>query len=313
MLRDELLSALVCPKCQQSLDQGESQLICKQCSQVYGIEDGIVDFLTEPLEEVKAVNSEYMDKEADYYDKIHLHMSKENDLFQGIIKGINTSGKTILDVATGTGFILDNFGALNKEEKFICLDISRNMLKRVIQKHGKRVALALRTDAECMPIKDGSLDTVTISSALHHLPNPSKALEEIYRVLTPGGTLLIFHEPVLEAVHGLLFKAFRLIYSKIQNKLRLRTSEDVERQRSAKKYAKEIFKIEGEAALQKAVEFNRRSTAQKGFNPSTLLNAQMYKIIKMQAYYAKKIMFNKLMRILFPNDGELFYIVARKR
>ena len=306
-----ILNILVCPKCQKSLNQSEKGLICKQCNQVYNIENGIIDFQVEPLEGVKALNSEYMNQEADYYDKIHLHMSKENDLFQGIINEVNTSGKIILDVATGTGFVLDNFKALDKEGKFLCLDISRNMLKRAIQKHRERIAVALKADAECMPITDGSLDMVTISSSLHHLPNPSKALEEIYRVLVPGGTLIIFHEPIANITHGLLFKALQLIYMRY-NKLRPKTREDAERERRIREYAKRIFKTDEEEAFQKMQECNRKTNVQEGLNPFSLLNTEIYEIMKIQTYYPKKSMFNKLMGILFPNDGELFYIIARK-
>jgi len=311
-MQKEIINILVCPKCKKPLNQDERRLVCRQCNQVYNIDKGIINFQVELLEEIKALSSEYMDMEADYYDKIHLHMSQENDLFQGIIKEVSTSGKIILDVATGTGFILDNFEALNKEGKFLCLDISRNMLRRAIQKHGKRIALALRADAECIPIKDSSIDMVTISSSLHHLPNPPKALQEIYRVLMPGGIFLIFHEPTISPSLGFLFKYFNRICT-IYNNLRPKTKEEIERKRRVKEYAKEIFGIEEEAAFQRMQDWNRRITAQAGFNPSTLLSNQLYEILKIQHYYSKKTMINELKGILFPSEGELFYIVAKKR
>jgi SAM-dependent methyltransferase len=45
-------------------------------------------------------------------------------------------------------------------------------------------------NAQALPFADGSFDLVTCQTLLIHVPNPQKAIEEMYRVLKPGGTLL---------------------------------------------------------------------------------------------------------------------------
>lgn len=46
-------------------------------------------------------------------------------------------------------------------------------------------------DAQAMPFKDESYDTILCTEVLEHIPNPQKAIDEMYRVLRPGGTLIL--------------------------------------------------------------------------------------------------------------------------
>jgi ubiquinone/menaquinone biosynthesis C-methylase UbiE len=47
-------------------------------------------------------------------------------------------------------------------------------------------------DVECLPFEDGSYDGVLLSGLLHHLPDPSKCVDEVHRVLRPGVTFSAF-------------------------------------------------------------------------------------------------------------------------
>lgn len=50
-------------------------------------------------------------------------------------------------------------------------------------------------DAESLPFHDGSFDIVYSYGVLHHTPNTARAVEEVYRVLRPGGSarVMIYH------------------------------------------------------------------------------------------------------------------------
>ena len=50
--------------------------------------------------------------------------------------------------------------------------------------------IAIEGDVEAMPFPDGSLSTVICTEVLEHIPHPQTALEEIHRVLRPGGLLI---------------------------------------------------------------------------------------------------------------------------
>ncbi|MDP4878484.1 MAG: class I SAM-dependent methyltransferase, partial [Opitutales bacterium] len=46
-------------------------------------------------------------------------------------------------------------------------------------------------DIEAVPLKDSSFDLALLSQALHHAQHPEKAIAEAYRILKPGGQIMI--------------------------------------------------------------------------------------------------------------------------
>lgn len=65
-------------------------------------------------------------------------------------------------------------------------------------------------DAENLPLKNGSMDIVTINSTLHHIPNYRKLLNEINGILSKRGTLFVMHEPNKLFYNSLFSKVNRL-------------------------------------------------------------------------------------------------------
>jgi len=105
----------------------------------------------------------------------------------------------VLELGAGTGFLSINLalaGCLDGAELTVT-DISEGMLEVCVENgrnHGVTL-IACAGDAEALPFEDGSFDLVMGHAFLHHLPDPRAALVEAYRVLAPGGTLLIAGEP----------------------------------------------------------------------------------------------------------------------
>jgi SAM-dependent methyltransferase len=59
-------------------------------------------------------------------------------------------------------------------------------------------------DAQALGIRDGSFDVVLCTEVLEHLPEPQRAIDEMFRVLVPGGLLLLttrFLFPIHDAPH----------------------------------------------------------------------------------------------------------------
>lgn len=78
--------------------------------------------------------------------------------------------------------------------KVIGVDASRPMLDRVRAKADKAgvANLELRHgEIEALPLADGEVELVVLSQALHHAVEPPRALAEAWRVLAPGGRLLV--------------------------------------------------------------------------------------------------------------------------
>ena len=109
----------------------------------------------------------------------------------------------IADVGTGNGFVpLTIAGFLKKEDTFICSDISSGMLE-VAQKNIAAKQFPCRFEFVkiqssaplSLPFATGSLDALTMNSVLHHIRNTAEFIQEIDRVLKPGGVVVIGHEP----------------------------------------------------------------------------------------------------------------------
>jgi ubiquinone/menaquinone biosynthesis C-methylase UbiE len=105
----------------------------------------------------------------------------------------------VLEVGAGTGFFLINLalgGCLDGAE-LEATDISQGMLD-VCRRNGAEHGLEIATrqgDAEALPYDDASFDLVIGHAFIHHLPVPGAAIREMFRILKPGGTLVIAGEP----------------------------------------------------------------------------------------------------------------------
>ena len=101
-------------------------------------------------------------------------------------------GARVLDCAAGTGEF--SLVAAKRAASVLCTDQSRPMLDRARKKAAKRgltnISFALR-DVTALPDPDGSFDAVIAANVLHLLPEPEKAVGELWRVAAPGGRLIL--------------------------------------------------------------------------------------------------------------------------
>ncbi len=100
------------------------------------------------------------------------------------------AGATLLDVGGGTGRLTQFFAPANP---VIVADLSLPMLRQAAQKPALR---ALMSPAEALPFADASIPAIVIIDALHHVHDQAQTCAELYRVLAPGGTLVV-EEPDL--------------------------------------------------------------------------------------------------------------------
>jgi ubiquinone/menaquinone biosynthesis C-methylase UbiE len=101
----------------------------------------------------------------------------------------------ILDVATGTGRLpLAMLRHAHFAGPLFALDASRPMLNIAQERlRGQAGVLLLHGDAARLPFGSGAFDVVTCLEALEFMTQPQAVLEELCRVLRPGGWLLITH------------------------------------------------------------------------------------------------------------------------
>ena len=130
-----------------------------------------------------------------------------------------------LDLACGTGDVPLVLIKNPKVTKVEGLDLSKEMIQigdRKIKKKNLSHKIKLKHgDATSLNYPDQSLDLVTISFGIRNFDDPEKSLSEIYRVLTPGGKVLITELTVPEnrLIKFIYTLYFRFILPNIGNLL----------------------------------------------------------------------------------------------
>jgi demethylmenaquinone methyltransferase/2-methoxy-6-polyprenyl-1,4-benzoquinol methylase len=116
-------------------------------------------------------------------------------------------GHYVLDLAGGTGDLTSKFSQLVGETGQVILgDINSSMLKvgREKLRNLGRVGNIeyVQMNAEALPFPDNSFDLITIAFGLRNVTDKDKALRSMYRILKPGGRLLVleFSKPEHEAL-----------------------------------------------------------------------------------------------------------------
>lgn len=110
-----------------------------------------------------------------------------DELEASIVEFLNKNMK-VLELAAGPGMLS---GKLAKASKSLeVTDFSEEMIEMGKRKQlGENVTFAV-ADATALKYGDKTFDAVVISNALHIMPDPSKALKEIRRVLKEDGILI---------------------------------------------------------------------------------------------------------------------------
>ncbi len=137
------------------------------------------------------------------YDELNHILSMGIDVGwrKKVVKKVGaTKPETILDIATGTGDLAIMM-AKSTQAKITGFDLSAGMLevgknKVAEQKLDDRIEM-IQGDAENMPFADNSFDCITVAFGVRNFENLKKGLDEIYRVLKPGGKFIIleFSQP----------------------------------------------------------------------------------------------------------------------
>lgn len=98
----------------------------------------------------------------------------------------------ILDVGCGTGAFETRLLQRYTPAELVGVDLSEKMLKLARHKLQSYTNVSfLKADAAALPLAESRFDCAVSASTLHYVTDPNKTLVEIYRVLKPGGRLII--------------------------------------------------------------------------------------------------------------------------
>jgi SAM-dependent methyltransferase len=97
----------------------------------------------------------------------------------------------VLDVACGPGNFTRAFARAAPEGVVVGLDASKPMLDRAVVEDNPPNVSYVRGDAHALPFRDDSFDAVCCFAALYFIEDPLVAVDEMVRVLAPGGRMAL--------------------------------------------------------------------------------------------------------------------------
>ena len=157
------------------------------------------------------------DRIAGRYDLLNRFLSLRQDVrWRGKLSQHLPEGKNqiILDVATGTADVLLSLIKMNQHiNRGIGLDMAREMLKsgrkKIREKSCEDRLQLLPGDSQYLPFNSHSFNAVTIAFGIRNVMDIGLGLSEMFRVLKPGGRLLVLE---FSLPRNRLFRTFYLFY-----------------------------------------------------------------------------------------------------
>ena len=132
-------------------------------------------------------HKDFWDKNAGRYDRFMRKDRAAYDEMYELIRPI-VRHKTVLELATGTGLIAKHI--VNAAAHIEATDASAEMIAEAKRDNRSAKLYFSVQDMFCLPYANQSFDVVIVSNALHIVPQPEKALQEIKRVMKDDGVLI---------------------------------------------------------------------------------------------------------------------------
>jgi ubiquinone/menaquinone biosynthesis C-methylase UbiE len=127
----------------------------------------------------------------------------------------------LLDVGCGTGTFAAMVAGAGLPAGIVGLDYAASMCRLASQKACGAMAddrvRFLNGDSEHLPFARGSFDVITCSNSFHHYPHQDRVVQEMFRVLRPGGRLIIL-DGFRDNVIGWLM--FDVVIGKVETHIR---------------------------------------------------------------------------------------------
>ncbi len=101
----------------------------------------------------------------------------------------------VLDVGSGTGILLPVLAKnIGNHPLVIEVDLSRQMLKQNREHNANDLSAShIQADSHCLPFKSNQFKTIVCFAAFAHFENKISVINDFYRILQPGGHIVILH------------------------------------------------------------------------------------------------------------------------
>lgn len=201
----EIVHCLSCGSSSLVLAKEGEQLQCESCGKTYPIKKGVPVFLSETDTE-KAVETDLHKTHDSVFNYID-HYQKdgvENDYFkdrdagtehldkrvhQTIFSQIKHKSGRVLDVGCGRAWVAREM--CPKSYEVVSMDISLENTSVALERYPFGNHSAVVADVFNLPFNENTFDVIIASEIIEHVVDPVKFVENLIRVLKPGGTLII--------------------------------------------------------------------------------------------------------------------------
>lgn len=142
------------------------------------------------VRDAKEVSRQAFDAQAPTYDD-DMKGEHARRLYPYVLEEVAAAAPArVLDVGCGTGALAQLVLEALPDVELDGVDLSPAMLDRARQRLGRRAALH-QADSEHLPFADETFDVAYCNDSFHHYPDPRRAAFEAWRVLRPGGVLVV--------------------------------------------------------------------------------------------------------------------------
>lgn len=189
-----MLSLLRCPRCGGELERAQESLCCS-CGFSYLLRDG--------AHLIEGCGTQYTEYSEEYY-RSSLYDLSEDRISKIVSLARILPGERVLDLGCGPGAVALRCALLGAE--VYAVDPSRAALRLSAERArmtGTRIEL-FEFDGRSLPFKDSSFNTVIMADVAEHIDDVtlSTLFAECFRILTPGGRLVLHTAPALEAMRA---------------------------------------------------------------------------------------------------------------
>lgn len=141
------------------------------------------------------------------------HQSRIHSIIFRLLRSRINKETLVLEVGCGQGDLTSKLSEL--EGKLVAFDISRIGILKTRERVSSDCNLSI-SDATKLPFKSNQFDIVIISEVLEHIVAQQKCINELDRVIKPGGFLILttpnaggFHRTFIKVIYKLLNKPFK--------------------------------------------------------------------------------------------------------
>lgn len=127
----------------------------------------------------------------EFFDAVERHRYQTESHIPGVVNFPRWRDSEVLEVGCGLGTDAINFARRGARYNGVDLtEASIELVRKRFEIEGLTANLRV-ADAEALPFADGAFDLVYSHGVLHHTPDTQRAINEVHRVLKPGGAAMV--------------------------------------------------------------------------------------------------------------------------